>query len=92
MSRPRGRLVRIELVCLNCGNIDTIQRVKCSKGFGHIKDLWCYKCKNVTKHYEIIEKTIFLNLVTFDKLSLYVKSLLENQKEVEEDSKKLILK
>lgn len=46
-----------DLICLNCGNITTIQRRRSQvKEVSHIKDLYCYKCKDVTKHYELIEK------------------------------------
>ena len=48
-----------DLICLNCGNITTIHR-RCShvKETSHIKDLYCYKCKDFTKHYELVEKDI----------------------------------
>ncbi len=66
-----------ELVCLNCGNIDVIERLKShNKNVGHIKDLWCYKCKLITKHYEIIDKSLFYYYRANDDITLYIKSLL----------------
>ena len=50
-----------DLVCLNCGNIVTIQRkVGNARPVGHIKDLYCYKCLEVTKHYEVRDVSNFL--------------------------------
>lgn len=67
-----------DLVCLECGNVITIARVK--KGMrmvGHIKDLWCYKCKCITKHYEVREADKFKMSSFFDDdVSLYVFDLL----------------
>ena len=45
---------RTDLVCLNCGNVTSIQRKSNKqKKISHIKDLWCYKCLQITKHYEV---------------------------------------
>ena len=50
-----------DLVCLNCGNIVTIQRkVGNARPVGHIKDLYCYKCQKLTKQYEVKDVSIFL--------------------------------
>ena len=66
-----------ELVCLNCGNIDIIQRLYYhKKSIGHIKDLWCYKCKEKTKNYEIKDKNLFYFYNNDDPNTLYVKSML----------------
>lgn len=41
------------LQCPTCLNVNTIQRKKRSpRDEGHIKDLWCHVCKDVTKHVE----------------------------------------
>lgn len=53
---------KTRLICPICGNIQTIfrQSNKCRE-FGHIKTIWCFKCKEKTNHIEIkdeeIEKT-----------------------------------
>ncbi len=43
-----------DLICSNCGNKMTISReVKSQREKYHIKDLYCIKCKEVTKHIEV---------------------------------------
>ena len=55
------KYVRTELVCPKCGNITTIQRkINKAKKVGHIKDLYCYVCQEITKHFEINDVTKFL--------------------------------
>lgn len=50
-----------DLVCLKCGNITTIfRKISNLKPIGHIKHLWCYKCKKVTEHYEVRDIDTFL--------------------------------
>jgi hypothetical protein len=60
-----------DLVCLSCGNVTQIVRRKDNlKLSGHIKDLWCYKCKIETKHYEVRDvKTFILNHQNQDRIS-----------------------
>ena len=59
---------RSDLVCLKCGNIVTIQRkVGSDRPVGHIKDLYCYKCLKVTKHYEVRDVSKFLYNYNADK-------------------------
>ena len=47
-----------ELECENCGAIIPISR-KCSKQKkdGHYKHIWCYKCKEETRHVERKDKS-----------------------------------
>ena len=41
------------LVCRDCGAKFPIPRkANQLREYGHIKDLWCYKCKSVTKFIE----------------------------------------
>lgn len=50
----KSRTVLTDLVCTECGNVAQIRRrCKRLREVGHIKDLWCYKCKKVTKHFEV---------------------------------------
>lgn len=43
-----------ELICLECGYVNTIQRnINKKKEIGHIKDLYCPSCKADTKYYEV---------------------------------------
>jgi len=86
-----------ELVCLECGNVTTIIRQSCHlKSVGHIKDLWCYKCMDTTKHFELKDKARFYFEVAHDDLSLHVKSLLwpdeYHQVLNKEEVKQLVLK
>ena len=50
-----------DLVCLECGNISTIQRKKAKlKEVGHIKTLYCFCCMKRTRHYEVIDVSSFI--------------------------------
>lgn len=50
-----------DLVCLSCGNVTSIMRRESKmKSLGHIKDLWCYRCEDVTKHYEVKDISKFM--------------------------------
>lgn len=49
----RYKTVTTELMCLNCGTMLPISRKSHKqKEKNHLKDIWCYKCKAVTKHVE----------------------------------------
>lgn len=55
----RKNATETNLVCPECGNIQTIYRKSCKrKRYGHLKLLWCYKCKEVTNHFEICNENI----------------------------------
>lgn len=42
-----------EVVCEVCGNIMVIPRhPRRDKRSGHVKHIWCFKCRNVTAHIE----------------------------------------
>lgn len=53
----RRKVVISELQCLKCGQKFPIPRMLSSrrKG-GHVKDLWCIKCEENTKHIEQEQK------------------------------------
>lgn len=47
-------MIRKELACLVCGNIQEIQRVASkNKKVGHEKKLWCPTCHKKRKHVEL---------------------------------------
>ena len=49
-----SKMIQTRLVCPDCGNIQVIYRkVHKRKPYGHLKRLWCYRCKKVTNHFEI---------------------------------------
>ena len=49
----RENVFMTTLKCENCENTAVIIRRKSKKKkTGHIKDLWCYKCQETTKHVE----------------------------------------
>ncbi|QIA28712.1 hypothetical protein [Phage f2b1] len=49
--------VPAHLNCGECNNPVQILRVRGRmKEKGHVKDMWCYKCKKETKHIEIKDK------------------------------------
>jgi len=61
MPSSKDRATSTDLICLQCGNVTSIFRRNCKgKKLGHIKPLWCYKCKDVTNHYEVKDIDKFL--------------------------------
>ena len=55
--RMKKAVMRKYLRCSECDAVMPIYRRKSSnRPNGHIKDLWCYKCKNETKHVEFREE------------------------------------
>lgn len=52
----RTFLTPVDLSCASCGTRQTIQR-KSSKLYGkqggHLKKLWCYRCKTEVNHIEL---------------------------------------
>lgn len=47
------RLYPTSLTCTKCGLVQTIQRKYAKrKKVGHIKPLWCIRCKKRTRHVE----------------------------------------
>ena len=82
-----------DLVCLKCGNIATIYRnSKHLRNIGHIKDLYCYKCKCNTKHYEVKDIDEFMNTQTGNKVKNMVKELINKKSVNEEVFKEYVLK
>jgi hypothetical protein len=54
MSRGIHNLIKKDLECTKCGEVQSIQRLKNrNRGKGHIKHLWCIKCKEKTAHIEL---------------------------------------
>ena len=53
-SHPKWVAVYVtHLSCMECGTITPIVRRKCKQRTqGHIKHLWCYRCRRKTAHYE----------------------------------------
>ncbi len=50
----KTKTILTNLKCLECGNIQPIQRRKSlQKKIGHIKTMYCYKCKKRTQFYEL---------------------------------------
>ena len=44
-------IIQTRLICTKCGNIQTIFRLaNKTKKFGHLKFLWCFKCKERINH------------------------------------------
>lgn len=90
----KGCFVATDLVCLECGNVFTISRRENRlKSSGHIKDLWCPKCKNITKHYEVRDVSKFKwDSESDDEIKQYVKDLLINGPEDNDERKDRIFK
>lgn len=50
-----GKMIQTNLKCNECGNVANIMRKDGEKRKkGHVKDLWCWKCKKETKHRDFI--------------------------------------
>ena len=49
----KRRIVISMLACKDCGSRFPIPRKTCQlREKEHIKDIWCYKCKHITKYIE----------------------------------------
>ena len=56
-----NRTMATDLICLECGNIFTIQRRRGKlKKMGHVKHLFCSVCNKVQPHYEIKDANTFV--------------------------------
>lgn len=51
-KRPAKRLTISELVCTECSAKMYVPRSKNYREAGHIKTMYCWKCKKVTDHIE----------------------------------------
>ena len=50
-------------ICPDCGGVFPLPRISGkSRGRGHIKDLWCPRCKKIVKTIEIREKDVYKNM------------------------------
>ena len=51
----RLNMVRSDFFCMECGNkgIPLPRSQSRQREYGHIKDLYCCKCKKITKHREL---------------------------------------
>ena len=56
------------LICPVCGNVQTIYRRKSrTKSFGHLKMLWCFKCKKRTNHFELRDEIIDMESKNYER-------------------------
>lgn len=56
MFRRTRRVQRKLLRCLECGAIFPIwRRLSSNRARGHVKHLWCYRCRKRTPHVEQYE-------------------------------------
>jgi len=54
MARNDRRTVQTNLVCDECGFVQTIRRIiGRQRPDGHTKHLWCIRCRKRTSHTEI---------------------------------------
>lgn len=59
MKTKKQKLSETRLVCPYCNSIETIHRRSSKrKPYGHLKWLWCYKCRKRTNHFEICSEQI----------------------------------
>ena len=77
----KAKIISTDLICLECGTIITIQRKQNHKRkISHIKDLWCYECEKVTKHYEVQDVESFLETETNSSEKQKIKKLIRKRK------------
>lgn len=51
--KKKGSMSETSLKCTECGNVNTLFRDSgWRKKDGHIKTVWCFKCKKETDHIE----------------------------------------
>lgn len=55
--------------CLQCKSVTPLARYG-HRERGHIKDIWCYKCKDVTKHLEERYQDFVLKEDNFDTIQI----------------------
>lgn len=66
--KTKRKIVETRLICPQCGNIQKIFRLASKrKNFGHLKALWCFKCKQRINHIEIKDENI-----SFEELKEYI--------------------
>lgn len=52
-------IIETKLICPKCGNVQVIfRKASKQKEFGHLKKLWCYKCKKIINHFEICNENV----------------------------------
>lgn len=87
--------VRSELVCFECGGIITISRkTHRQRNKYHIKDIFCFKCEEVTKHIELkdgdmLKKELEFNQERTEEEEL-IYSLLQEKINIEEEQKQKV--
>jgi len=87
------KIFSTDLVCLKCGNICSIMRkVGREKSLAHIKDLWCYRCKGTTHHYEVKDVSTFMWKKHNSKDEKIVEELIKNGREEQCKTVKLLKK
>ncbi len=75
-------------MCLDCGNVFSIIHFKSDlHKYGHVKNLWCYQCQKVAKHFEIIDIGKFLFHARYNTSE--IKFI--NADDLESKAKKLVL-
>ena len=90
MSNSKTKFNSTDLICLECGNINTIQRRKGrGKAIGHIKTMYCPLCMNIVDHYEVQDVSKFVWEYSFcneNEIDDDVKLVLELLKKREDSS------
>ena len=78
-------VTQTDLVCLSCGNKFTIfRKTHKQKEIGHIKDLWCPICQQVTKYFEAKDISFLKWYQGESEERLYIKNLILEKEEENE--------
>lgn len=87
-------MVKSELICFECGNIMPIPRqIRRQRNKYHIKDMFCFKCDNITKHIELRDGDIVKKELEFKENRNEEEELIYNllqENEIEEEQKEKI--
>ncbi len=76
----KQKTVNSDLICMKCGNITSIRRKPSQRRkISHIKDLWCYNCEEITKHYEVQDIEIFMESEVLTNEAKKVKKLIKRK-------------
>lgn len=81
-----------DFICLDCGNIMTLQRkLNHNRKKFHIKDMYCYKCMKITKFAELRDAKYYFKELEFkDNLTLeeqFIYNLIKNDDNLTDEDK-----
>ena len=55
----RSKVIKVDTICTNCGNINVITILKHFQKKEKYMKLYCYKCKKVVNHIQLVDKDVY---------------------------------